>query len=605
MPEGAFGFEIEVGLPDAEGAQAGTTVPYRILVVDNFAGAADGTVAGRLESGVADVTPDGFDDLMAAARPSLTLHLTDPTRPGNVMAEVPLQFDSIRAFEPANLAQQIPDTRPLMTVREQLVGRMRGKLTADQLAKAVATATAADPKLAWLNESLKWAPAPPSPASMNAVDGILASIDTGEGDSDAAPPPPPKTPIGSLISAAAGGTTSIPAEEASAVRRTLAEIDKRVSTWLTAVLHAPAVQAAEAAWRSLMFLVRNTESRKGIHLSVLHAPRESLCGRIRSLLIDHVFDEGAPAPDLIVVNTLFGNTAPELETLDELAQHAASLPAVLLAGASPGFLGVKHAWQVPTLPPLLNMLDQWQYAKWKTLRGQFHARFLGIVFGRCLLRAPHGRDDARDLDFVYREPAVGEADLVWAGGATAVAVAVSRSVAGTGWPTSIAGFANGRIEGFATAIGGRDGKQPLGPADTVLSQDKVGEFASVGLNVVSGMRDQADVMVWNGLTPAWPKQIAPAALLEVSLPYQLFGTRLSTLLLALRPRLTGLAPDKIIANVTQHMAHWLQIESPTPKQVCAQTLPTEDGTGTQLAVTVTPPPHLLPGGIPVVLGYRL
>ena len=83
---------------------------------------------------------------------------------------------------------------------------------------------------------------------------------------------------------------------------------------------------------------------------MLHAPAAQITDRFRARLIDPVFDEGADAPDLILVDYQFGNGATDLEIIDEFAQHGASLPAVVLAGISPAFFGVKQAWQVQTLP---------------------------------------------------------------------------------------------------------------------------------------------------------------------------------------------------------------------------------------------------------------
>jgi hypothetical protein len=96
-------------------------------------------------------------------------------------------------------------------------------------------------------------------------------------------------------------------------------------------------------------------------------------------------------------------------------------------------------------------------------------------------------------------------------------------------------------------------------------------------------------------------------LLEISLPYQLFAARISVLLFALKPHLAGLSPEQIVPFVTAHVCDWVGITGqPTPEQVLAQVRPAEDDpSAMQLAVTVAAPDKVLPGGIPVVLGYRL
>ncbi len=599
--------ELDIDIPMPKGLSITTDrMPYRILVVGNFAGSEKGSVSGPLAAGVTEITPDTFDEIMRVARPSVNFTTSDPLAGGGVMAEVALQFDSLRALDPANIVQQLPATRPLMQLREQLVARLRGKISPSQLADAASKATSANPALAWLTESLKWSPQQPA-ATPEAVSSVLDQIDLGEPDTGAPTPPATLTPVGERVAALAGQGSNIPAQEVSAIRRTLAEIDRRVNAWLTAVLHSPHIQSLESAWRSLAFLVAHTEFRKNIRVSAMHASRAELTQRLTTLLIDPVFDEGADSPDVIVADALFSNTAPDIETLDELAQHAGSLPALVLAGVSPAFFGVKHAWQIPTLPAMNNLFDQWQYAKWKTLRGQFYARSLGVVFGRGLLRTAQGHSGAGDLEFVYKEECNTDNDLVWASGAMAGACAITRSLADTGWPTAMAGFVHGRIEGFTTAEGGKKGEKKFGPSDVQMTQPKIEELAAAGLNAVLGSKDHDDVIFWNGLTAARPEKMSHDGFLEISLPYQLFAARLSVLLLAIKPQLSGLAPEKIVETVTQHVRHWLKIEAePTAEQLSVLCRPLEDDPSTlQLAVTVTPPSNILPGSIPVVLGYRI
>jgi type VI secretion system protein ImpC len=607
MPDQTEPPDLEVNIPIPEGLKVTTEDnPYHILLVSDLAGSDSGTLCGALSDGVVGVTADSLGELMQTARPSLRYKTSDPLASGNVMVEVELTFDSLRAFEPGAVAGQLPATAALLTVRERIVERLRGKLTSDALARSVADAVAADGALTWLKESLAWAPKRVE-ADASAVDDVLGQLDLGDESSGAPDAPPPKTPVGRLVTAAADGGTSIPAEEASTLRHTLGEIDRRVSIWLTAVLHSPQAQSMEAAWRSLAYLVSQIEFRKGLRLSLLHAPAAQLPERFRTLLIDPVFDDGADAPDLIVVDRRFGNSATDMEMLDELAQHAASLPAVLLGGVSPQFFGLKYAWQMTTLPAITNVLDQWQFAKWKTLRGQRYARSLGLVFGRCLVREPYKRMEGSDLDFAFSERCITDQDFIWANGPVAVACSVASSVAENGWPTAVSGYVHGRVEGFKTATGGKKGDKTFGPSDTKLSQSKIEELGMAGLNAVVGVADHNDVLVWNGMTPAQVRRDDVNALLEVSLPYQLFAARLSTLLLALKPHLSGMSPDKVAAFVRQHIRDWLPFDGePTPEQVSVQVRPPEKEPGAlEMAVTVAPPPSLLPGAVPVVMGYRL
>ncbi|MCK4341234.1 MAG: type VI secretion system contractile sheath large subunit [Phycisphaerae bacterium] len=596
--------DLEVNFPLPSGLKVTTERPYRILLMTDLAGSQDGKLSGPLTDGVVEVDADSFDEIMSTARPSVYFKTTDPLAGGNVMIEVELSFDSLKAFQPKALLAQLPATKALLAIREQIVARMHGKLSVEQLTDAVKQAVAAKPDLAWVADVIKWTPSAEAPSD-DVVDNLLGQLDLGDETKDETSKPPPKTPIGAAVAAAAtSGGRQLPAEETSALRRTLAQIDRQASTWLGAVLHAAPVQRVEAAWRALAFLVAHIDFRKHIRLSVLHASQAGLTERLTSRVIDPVFDEGADAPDLIVVDAQFSNSAADIEILDELAQHGASLPAVVLAGASPEFLGVKHAWQVPSLPAIVSVFDQWQFAKWKTLRGQRYARALGVVFGRCLLRSPFTSTGGDELEFSYREECLTDKDFVWSSGVIAGACTVAKSMAGIGWPSGIVG----RFDGFATGQGGKKGDKRFGPADTQMPLDKTQELIAGGLNAVVHMQDGTEVIFCNGFSAAKPERAEGYAMLEVSLPYQLFAGRLSSLLLDLKPHLAGMSQDKLVAFVLTHVRDWLTMDgvAPEEQQVAVQARPPEDAPNVlQLAVTVTPPPRIVPGGVPVVVGYRV
>lgn len=593
--------DIGVDFPIPSGLKVPREQPYYLLVVGDFAGLA-GRVNGELAGGVTYVNACNFDEVMADASPQVTFTAASPLDAKGAMIEVALRFPSLKSFQPGDLAQQFPATATLMALRGQLADRLHARMTAVSLKTAIERAAKSDPALSWLAASLAWTPAA---ANSAAVDDILGQIDLGDGGATTeTPAKPPRSAIGSAVAAAAGAAAEVPAQEASALRKTIAEIDRRLNTWLNFLLHAPQVQAIEAAWRSLAFLVSHTDFRKGVRVGLLHASAADRLARFREKVIDPVFDQGELSPDVIVVDVQYGNTAPDLEALDEWAQHGASLPAVVLAGIGAPFFGVKNAWQMPTLPPLVGLMDQWQFAKWKTLRQQSYARYLAPIFGRGLLRPNYTRGEANDGDFAFVEDVQADKDLPWINGPLVAACAIARSFADTGWPAAMAGMVHGRVETFALAKGGPKGDKVFGPGDIALAQQKIDELAVAGANATLALRDSTDLIVYNGLTAARPTRMEPGALLEVSLPYQLFATRLSALLFLLKPHLAGLPAEGIAKFVTDHARDWLNLSGEVGEAIRVQTKPGDDNAkALDLAVTITPPANILPGGIPLVMGY--
>ena len=186
-------------------------------------------------------------------------------------------------------------------------------------------------------------------------------------------------------------------------------------------------------------------------------------------------------------------------------------------------------------------------------------------------------------------------------------MAIGQSVADTGWPTAIVGAVHGRVEGFATATGGPKGDKAFGPTDAQLPQSKIEDVAAVGVNAVATLRDGDQVIFWNGLTAARPGRSELHAFLEISLPYQLFATRLSGLLLTIKGGLEGKDAEQVAGIVRTHVCSWLELHAESPDEhVLVQVRPVEGQPSMrQLAVTVTPPERILPGSIPIVMGYQL
>ncbi|MCH7994514.1 MAG: hypothetical protein IIB57_08715 [Planctomycetes bacterium] len=109
------------------------------------------------------------------------------------------------------------------------------------------------------------------------------------------------------------------------------------------------------------------------------------------------------------------------------------------------------------------------------------------------------------------------------------------------------------------------------------------------------------------MTAALPSRDEMSAVFEVSLPYQLFATRLSAMLFALKPHLSGKSAEQVASDVTTHVRDWLGVkEGAEEEQVAIQVRPAQDAPGSlEMAVTVTAPESVLPGGVPVVMGYRI
>ncbi len=209
---------------------------------------------------------------------------------------------------------------------------------------------------------------------------------------------------------------------------------------LDAVLHAPALQRLEAAWRGLRFLL--AETGDAVKVEVMSAPRKDLAALLREHVLGPGLESDAP-PTLLLLDYDFTHKAGDLALLGELAGMAKVLQAPLVAAADAGFFDFRHLSHVLALPDMLNRLGDPAHAGWQAFQATEEARWVCLTLNRWLMRAPHEDGD-------YRE-SVSEAkpeSRLWGRGGWLVAAAAARSARAHGHALDLSGGRGGRFDGL-------------------------------------------------------------------------------------------------------------------------------------------------------------
>jgi type VI secretion system protein ImpC len=545
---------------------------------------------------------DEFTNLLSTAQPKLKLAIKDPFGSGSDW-EFQLTFDSIKAFEPAALLGQVPGAGWRLGVRDKIVQRRQGQISADELGRAVNAAAGADASLAWLSET-DAAAAPATPQAP--VDsGILDMVDEPD---DAARV---SAEVEKLAKAAGDAEARVSGAEGARLDRLLTRLDNELGQIVEALLKHPDVRRLETAWRSLKLLVDRIEFRDtGVSLSVLHATRDEAVARAIEHVFDPAFDGESPTPGMVIFDYACENTPADLTMLDELAQHAASLPVPVVVPFEPAFLNIKGWRLLKNLPSLGGMTDNWQFAKWRSLREQPYAKSLVPVIGRFILRAPH-QAKAKGSTYSHGEIAAKISDLCWAHGHLALAICAARSFARHGWPTRMFGAEAGKLEDLPVVDNPNDPQDPWGPGDLFLPDRRLDEPPELGLNVLQAVKNNDYCMLLGGVSAARPIQTAEVskhqAVLEISLPYQQFANIASTYLSEQLPTLRGLAPEKIQQKLLFGFAKLMGIKEQAEMeavQVGVGPSP-DDPTKTVVQLRITPPGRIVPGGLHIEFGFAL
>jgi type VI secretion system protein ImpC len=226
----------------------------------------------------------------------------------------------------------------------------------------------------------------------------------------------------------------------------VAAVDATISDQLRMILHQPAFQALEAAWRSVKALIADLDSDT-VRVFLLDVTRQELLTDLRNAggdpkatgLYTRLVDQGARMPDglswsLLVGDYRFTADPEDIALLAAMGSLAAYAGGPFLAEAAPELLGAGSATAL-TDPGQWGALATGQEENWQALRRCGAAPWLGLALPRALLRLPYGRktDPLEQLEF---EEMLGGRDAeayLWGNPAFVCARLIAAAFVEKGW----------------------------------------------------------------------------------------------------------------------------------------------------------------------------
>ncbi|MBN8226956.1 type VI secretion system contractile sheath large subunit, partial [Corallococcus macrosporus] len=218
--------------------------------------------------------------------------------------------------------------------------------------------------------------------------------------------PDDATPEERFVSSLAAMVHNMDTDEGRFDKQTVQElvgtIDALVSDQLNAVLHAPEFQEVEAQWTALNDLVRNTNFKANIELSLLDVSKEEAYSDLETNAADVAgseffkklyvaeYDQYGGAPYGALVGLFeFANTPQDMLWLKTMGKIAAASHAPFVASVSPRFFGCDTMKEVSQLRDVSSLLDSPKYSAWNALRDTDEAAYVGLTLPRYIVRPPY------------------------------------------------------------------------------------------------------------------------------------------------------------------------------------------------------------------------
>lgn len=213
----------------------------------------------------------------------------------------------------------------------------------------------------------------------------------------------------------------------------LTAVDSAIAEQMRRLLHDPAFQALEAAWRGVQWLIGSLELDEDLQLHLFDVSREELLadvvasqGRLAETGLHRALADrwrGVPGGEpwhLLAGQYRFGPSDTDIGLLAALGLVASQAGGPWIAEGDRTLAG---AAEDPAL------------AGWRALRGSEAAPWIGLAAPRVLLRLPYGKAHDPVVSFAFEEfegaPVHGH--FLWGNPALAVALLVGRAFTLNGW----------------------------------------------------------------------------------------------------------------------------------------------------------------------------
>jgi type VI secretion system protein ImpC len=501
--------------------------PFCVALLGDFSGRES---RGILEIGSALanrravlVDRDNFEDVLAKFHPEIKLPA------GGESDSLGLKFSELDDFHPDRIVERAQMFRRLREARIRLNDPATFAAAAEELGLAPATAKASKPAPQPSRPPAASDLLPPSGSFLDAVIEEATIEDATPEEAIGSGWPTTNDQQRTTSSHRQSPRSRVPDDLERFVRRVtephlaavpdsrqaevLAVIDRALSSQMRALLHVPAFQALEAAWRAVFLLVRRLETDSQLKLYLIDISKPELAedlggsqdlpsadlpradlrsadlrskdlrsaGLFRLLVDRSVGTPGAEPWALVVGNYTFGPNRQDASILARLAQIASAAGAPFLAGASPRAVGCESFAETPYPEDWKAEAEGDDSAAWAALRQLPEAGYLGLALPRFLLRLPYGptTDPVESFSFEEMPDSPAHEDYLWGNPAFACALLLAQSFSDNGW--QMRPGAPSELDGLPLHVYKRDSDSELKPcAEALLTERAAGKILERG-----------------------------------------------------------------------------------------------------------------------------
>jgi type VI secretion system protein ImpC len=221
--------------------------------------------------------------------------------------------------------------------------------------------------------------------------------------------------VKNLVEQALSGTVTFDRNLTRTFDRAIAEIDRKLSNQLNAIIHSEKFLKLEGSWRGLNYLIMNSETGTQLKIRMLNATKRELNRDLtkavefdQSQLFKKIYENEFGTPGGEPYGTLIGdyewtNHPDDVESLRLISNVAAAGFSPFISAAGAGMFGFDDWTELSKPRDLAKIFETAEYAKWRSFRESEDARFVNLVMPRVVARLPYGSATKPIDEFNYEE----------------------------------------------------------------------------------------------------------------------------------------------------------------------------------------------------------
>ena len=431
--------EFEFQIPKAKGPpelRRSQDEPMRILIMGDFRGHPADRRPALADRRMVGVDVDNFEDVMIRFAPRLDLSMRD----GAAM-EVAVEFSELDDFHPDQLVRKLEVFQALRQTRARLLD----PATFAQTAATLRSELAMQPQVPEEPRSS----GPSEQASLEDDESTFERL-LGKEQGQARPRPQvgsQQVDITQFIGRIVGPYVVPEADPHQPVY--VASVDEATGAQMRKVLHDPAFQALEAAWRAVHWLITELETGEDLKLYLLDVTKQELevdlhsaggnwqASALYRLLVEKgARTLGGQPWSLLVGNYTFAKGSVDIALLATLGAIASHSGGPFLAAADPNLLGCRSLGRTPDPKDWKrDDAESETQRRWQALRTSSVAPWIGLALPRVMLRLPYGKetDEVERFEFEEMWPERNHDAYLWGNPAFACALLLATGFQERGW----------------------------------------------------------------------------------------------------------------------------------------------------------------------------